>query len=664
MDGIKAFPGMEEIRTMSRERLDEVWTQWKTEASVLSDVAKIRALAGRALELGDCLLSLDVIQTASSNVQASSLVAYLWARVLAQMGHAESARSKLLHLIESGDVTCDIVSLMGRTYKDDWRGSKSREDLDAAICWYARAFRRFRRIQPGAATFPAVNIASLYLLSGQERASRAWANRVIALKDQALSEPDQAAWQPATLGEAFLCLGDIEAAREQYRLTGHLDLRSKASARKQARLLLRHMGRPMSEFDDCFNLPSVVVFAGHMLDAPGRVPARFPAQLEELVSKEIANELDRFDAGFGYCSAAAGSDILFAEEILRRHGELHVSLSGPKDDFFNRSVGYLREGLWKERFESILSKSTNPVDRSPDHQPRDRSLGYVYANLKLCGLALMRAKILGLDLVPLCVYDDRSLGGEGGTADFFNFWNKHALETGGEDDESQILIVPRTIDLGALRNTVLPATPEPITKATAQSSAKRTGFRIQEMEQNIKAMLFADVQNFSKLSEEQLPNFFRHYMGQISTIINECECSPINSETWGDAVYMVFDEVEHAGRFALEMSRALAVPGKWEEQHGLPSNLAIRIALHAGPVFSLVDRVTRRISFTGRHVSQAARLEPITEPGEVFATESFAALACADRSEGFRCEYVGIRQLPKDYGVVRVFRLYEKGIAS
>ena len=664
MDGIKAFPTVDEVRDIARDGLVEVWAQWKRSDSVVSDSEKIRSLASRALDLGDCLLSLDVIQTASQSVQKNPQVAYLWARVLAQMGHSESARSKLLSLIESGVVSCDIISLMGRTYKDDWRTSKSQTDLDAAICWYARAFRTFRRSHPGTATFPAVNIASLYLLAGQEKASRCWANRVIELKELALGEPDQVAWQPPTLGEAFLCLGDIEAARAQYRLAGHLNLRAKSSVRKQARLLLSHLGLPIGEFDDCFRLPSVVVFAGHMLDAPGREPQRFPAELEGKVAKEIELELNRVGAGFGYCSAAAGSDLIFAEAILMRHGELHVSLSGPKDDFFERSVGYLEGGSWKERFESVLIKSTNPVDRSPDHQPRDRSLGYVYAHLKLCGLALMRAKILGLDLVPLCVYDAQSIGGEGGTADFFHFWEKYILENGKEDQESQITITPRTIDLRALRD------PNWRSSATATPGelfpcrSNHTGFRTQGMEQNIKAMLFADVQNFSKLSEEQLPDFFRHYMGRISSIIDESHFSPINSETWGDAVYMVFDELEHAGRFALEMRRALASPAEWKISHGLPPNLAIRIALHAGPVFSLVDRVTRRISFTGRHVSQAARLEPITEPGEVFATESFAALACAVRSEGFGCEYVGSRQLPKDYGEVRVFRLHEKCVAS
>ena len=47
MDGIKAFPTAGEIRSMARESLAEVWTQWKREPSVVTGaeaILRLRAL--------------------------------------------------------------------------------------------------------------------------------------------------------------------------------------------------------------------------------------------------------------------------------------------------------------------------------------------------------------------------------------------------------------------------------------------------------------------------------------------------------------------------------------------------------------------------------------------------------------------------------------------
>ena len=53
------------------------------------------------------------------------------------------------------------------------------------------------------------------------------------------------------------------------------------------------------------------------------------------------------------------------------------------------------------------------------------------------------------------------------------------------------------------------------------------------------------------------------------------------------AFYFVFKEVMDAAEFALELSD-LVTTTAWELR-GLPSNLNIRISLHAAPVFKVVD---------------------------------------------------------------------------
>ena len=87
----------------------------------------------------------------------------------------------------------------------------------------------------------------------------------------------------------------------------------------------------------------------------------------------------------------------------------------------------------------------------------------------------------------------------------------------------------------------------------------------------------------------------------------------------------------------------------------LPENTNIRIALHAGPAYEIDDPVTGRPGFAGMHISRAARIEPVTPPGEVYVSEAFAALlAFDDNQERFAC---GTVPMAKEYGRFRTYRL-------
>jgi class 3 adenylate cyclase len=97
----------------------------------------------------------------------------------------------------------------------------------------------------------------------------------------------------------------------------------------------------------------------------------------------------------------------------------------------------------------------------------------------------------------------------------------------------------------------------------------------------------------------------------------------------------------------------------WAEK-GLPAGLSLRIALHAGPVYEFDDPITRSRSYTGTHVSRAARIEPVTPPGQVYASEAFAALAAAHRASGFVCDYVGQTPMAKGYGTLPTYHVQPK----
>ena len=165
------------------------------------------------------------------------------------------------------------------------------------------------------------------------------------------------------------------------------------------------------------------------------------------------------------------------------------------------------------------------------------------------------------------------------------------------------------------------------------------------MKAEIRAMLFADVVGYSRLREEHIPLFLNHFMGCVASHIADSPYAPITKNAWGDAVYLVFRNVRDAGHFALELAETINNTN-WEER-GLPKGLNFRIALHAGPVYACTHPVHERNTYTGTHVSRAARLEPITPEGQVYASQAFVALAAAEGITGVTCEYVGRISLPK-----------------
>ena len=56
-------------------------------------------------------------------------------------------------------------------------------------------------------------------------------------------------------------------------------------------------------------------------------------------------------------------------------------------------------------------------------------------------------------------------------------------------------------------------------------------------------------------------------------------------------------------------------------------------------------------------VTRAARIEPVTQPGTVYASEAFAAALAAGGQGGFTLEYIGRLPLAKAYGESTIYRL-------
>jgi class 3 adenylate cyclase len=166
--------------------------------------------------------------------------------------------------------------------------------------------------------------------------------------------------------------------------------------------------------------------------------------------------------------------------------------------------------------------------------------------------------------------------------------------------------------------------------------------------QPLMAMLFADAVGYSRLNEDQIPLFVDHVLAPIAALIDRSQHPPVLKETAGDGFYFVFEKVRDAAVFALELQDL--VSGTDWGARGLPPSLGLRVALHCGPVHRIFDPITRQEKYTGPHTSRTARIEPITPPGQVYASQAFAAVAAAIGVRELAFEYVGRTALAKRYG--------------
>ena len=274
-----------------------------------------------------------------------------------------------------------------------------------------------------------------------------------------------------------------------------------------------------------------------------------------------------------------------------------------------------------------------------EHGDPDDSAGYDFCNRVIAGAAILKSQFLGMDIAPILLWDGKRGDGGGGTESVRNCW-RHAIHY-----EVEVLPINRFL-ADARANGLAP--PEPAPKPTS-SEAGPAGRPPQE----IRAMLFADTVGFSRWPENSIPLFIREFLGRVASIHEHCDARPLYVNTWGDAICAVFENVETAGRFALALQSTIREID-WEKTD-LRRDIRIRIGLHAGPVYKCFDPLMGRDTYYGAHVNRAARIEPVAEEGQIFASDAFAALAAITKKGDFLCDYAGTRKLPKGAGTLSAF---------
>jgi hypothetical protein len=614
---------------------------------------QVVAAAGNAEELlrqGEPLLAYDAIEQALEEWPKDCRLRQLRGLALARSGALHRANQELQALRETGCIDGETLGLLARTHKDlalaTAEGPAREEHLAAAFEIYSAGYQE--SLQQGAVAdgyYTGINAATMALLRGDSASAQRIASQVEELCRREIQElgddPGNAYWPKATLAEAALILGDSDTARERYAAAAALAGRrygDLSSTRRQARLLLEYLGESSAWLDEAMRLPPVVVYTGHMIDAPGRSQPRFPPERESAVRADILARLERLGPIAAYGSAACGADILCLECIAELGGELHIVLPFSAEQFRATSVDLQPHGDWGERFERLLEKANEVLVISQRPPPAGESI-FQYSNLILTGLAKLRAQMLDTDLHGIAVWDGKPAAGEGGTGSIADLWQRSGI---------------------AFDHVALDTSPDPAPQAPTTITSQLAGRSDSipggwSFEYKIESMLFADAVGYSRLTEDQIPLFFNYYAGMVAEYSKESPHKAVHVETAGDGLYMVFDDPGTAGHFALGLSERINEED-WAGK-GLPKDLNARIALHCGPVFVGRDPITGKPLYTGNHTSRTARIEPITPPGLVYASSAFAAVAAARQVTSLHFSYIGRTHLAKDYGVLPLYHV-------
>jgi hypothetical protein len=253
------------------------------------------------------------------------------------------------------------LTVKGRLLKDAARlaatPERSRLYQEAANAYASAA-------KINAATYPLINAAALFLLSGSPAQAARLARDTLELLATRPDEPETPYYLHATRAEALLLLNREEDAAST--LASAIALAPQAwedhaSTLRQFALILEAQGRDAGWLD-ARRPPKSLHFGGHM---------SFRGEAEQAELKErIADILTEEKIGFGYGALAAGADIIIAEALLEHGAELHPVLPGGAESFAALSVDPFG-AEWRLRFDAVLAqaaevRTVRPLGAAPD----------------------------------------------------------------------------------------------------------------------------------------------------------------------------------------------------------------------------------------------------------------------------------------------------------
>lgn len=573
------------------------------------------------MQRGEILAAYDLARAALEAGDGSRDAAYAAVLCLARAGALDFARAEYVRLgLDRAEDDPDAIAMGGRLLKDvalAAAGARRAAFAKASTRRYEDLFQRFGGL------YGAINAATMTLVAGDAARARARAAATLAISPPSGLTGEAAYYEGASRAEALFLTGDLDAARAT--LAGAQAFAPKAyaahaSTLRQLEMLCRITGVDPSWLSP-YRPPVCAHFTGHIIDPSGEGALASAADCD--LRRRVDRLLTEQRVGFGYGGLAAGADIVFAEALLASRAELHVVLPVARSSFMEVSVAPFG-GDWGARFERCMGAATSIRYASQDPYLGDEQV-FAYSSQFAMGCAVLRAQTLSTEAIQLAVWDGHETAGPSGVASDLAYWARSGRRRA-------VLDVQRP--------------PPALWRKPASPDAGRRA---------MKAMLFADVKGFGALRDDQIPAFVETVMGRMARTIEALEARPVHVETWGDGLFLVFDQPIDAALAALallEAHRALDLRGL-----GLPRDLDLRISGHYGPVHLRTNPLTKAPAVIGAHVVVAARIEPDVAPGSACVSEALAGALATFHGDLVRCGYVGRTQARKGFPATPIFSL-------
>ena len=576
----------------------------------------IRQRFSNALASGDMFALFERTREVLGNHPDDPQARYLQTLAMARLGDEDAALRfyERNRLEEIG--TEDAIALKGRLFKDlaaRATGARQVELFQKS----SEAYRAANRMSDG--YFSGINAATTTFLAGDVEKARDLAAAIGRRHDVANPQDYFAA---ASGAEAMLVRGRVEEAADLYHAARQRPDASPgmiASTARQVGLIAERL--PLTDEQRELLLASirpspVVHYCGHMFRAGW--------EIEDQLARSIDEILDETGALIAYGPLACGADILIAEAILARGGELHAVLPFGEEDFLRTSVR-VGGSEWEARYIGTRDAAASLTFATQMNHVDDDEL-FAYCSKLVMGLAQLRAGVMHSEAFQLAVWDGKAAAGVAGTAADCAEWMRQG---------------------GKTRVISIPADRPPLESAAMAEKRNRPPW-------SLRSILFADFAGFSRLDEDHLSQFLQVVMGRIAKVLDRHGEAVLTRNSWGDAVYAVITTPAQAAEIALEIQEELDPESL--QQIGLPAGDGMRISLHHGPIFEHFDAVQGARTFYGTEVTVAARIEPRVPVGAIYTTQPFAAMIESDLNN-YHFEYVGKMDLAKNYGVRILYRL-------
>ncbi len=430
------------------------------ETPVVALRASARLAAGNALlALGRFTLALEEFDACLAAEPGHVKASYNRGVCLQRLDRWDDARDHYRVLLEGRAQDAEAWALLGRVDKDAWIAAWRRKDstpaqmaddaayedalLRAAINSYRTGFRANANHY-----YSGINAATLMCLY-QHLTKRADYDAELpallggirwAAYSEHAREPNY--WAASTLGDLAVLSDSPQQVSDAYKEAIRL-IESNwfaLDSTRQSLDMLRQLGfRPdavaaaIATFERALSRlkpPSaewrprqVILFSGHIVDAPDRKTERLPAAKLPDAAKRIAEALAALGAGpddLALTQGAAGGDLLFAEAAQALGVKLQLLQPFDEPEFLQKSVAPSNAD-WQQRYDAVRAK----LDTTPPILSAPQALGPAPAGVDAyarCNLWLLNTALAGgVDRVRLIALWDGAKGdGPGGTEHMVN----------------------------------------------------------------------------------------------------------------------------------------------------------------------------------------------------------------------------------------------------